>query len=399
MWEESRWLASKAFLVILLAAGCGATIVVDVSNRMGIDATMNDRVNASSFGQPTRRRRVMAKPKPFFQRKVLMRGQDCAEHKAKQSSHNSQSHGRIPKVLVLTGRNESFDSLPMDTKNNIQRVLKEDPSMRMRWLGDKACAGYIKEHYDRELLGFFNSELHGSRRGDVCRTAVLLREGGFYLDLDVILKARLRDLVDNDTSFMSVYESPNHEDAGLLNAIMAAEPGSIVLNRTMEEIRKWYRGDVAQVGAYGEYHWMGPATLMRGLLSTMDTDCPCEDLASRKKGLYDPHVEKQWMCGSHSVRLYVQKSLQCREPRDAHECSLKRAKSKYQGVHYGLFEPGNHRILIGWTRPESCDREGCDLGGWDDALISSKTSEKGEDAEESKSLLRRARTWKNTLPW
>jgi hypothetical protein len=272
-------------------------------------------------------------------------------------------------VLILTGKNESFDSLPADTKDNIRRILKEDPAMKMRWLGDKACSSYIREHYDKELLEFFNAEPHGSRRGDLCRTAVLLREGGFYLDLDVVLAVPLRDLVDDDTSFMSAYEDPDRVDAGLLNAIIAAEPGSTVLSRTLEVLRKWYRGEVDYVDSAGQYHWMGPATLMFGLLSTMDTDCPCEDLDKRRTKLNEPGAANQWRCGPHSVRLYAQKELRCRhshrDPGDPFECSEKRARLKFVGAHYGLFEPGTHRKLIGWCRPESCTHEGCDLGVWD----------------------------------
>lgn len=319
-----------------------------------------------------------ARPKPYYERKVRlnMDAEECRQERAKRRT-TQQKVGRIPKVLVLTGKNESFDSLPHDTKAKFMRILEEDPSMKLRWLGDKACTRYIEEHYDQELLRFFNNETHGSRRGDVCRTAVLLREGGFYLDLDITLKTPLLHMVDGTTSFMSVFEEPLRINGGLLNAVIAAEPGSTFLNRTLLEIRKWYRGVVAKVEPYGGYHWMGPATLMRGFLSTMDTDCPCEDLDRRRRLLHSKNADKQWVCGSHVVRLYSQLRLRCKHHRDPEECSEKRAKTRYDGSQFGLFEPGIRRKLIGWCRPESCDHEGCGLGGWDEiSLLAQNASSK-----------------------
>merc|ERR1719487_804090 len=78
-------------------------------------------------------------------------------------------------------------------------------ALQPRWLGDKACHDYIITHYDEELAGFFDRAHPGNYRGDICRAAVLYREGGFYADVDVELKVPLTELVDAETTFMSVY--------------------------------------------------------------------------------------------------------------------------------------------------------------------------------------------------
>lgn len=267
---------------------------------------------------------------------------------------------RIPLQLVLTGHTYSFQMAHESARANIQSILKASPQMRMRWLGDSACAAYLQQHYDEELSGFFNLEKHGSLRGDLCRTAVLLREGGFYVDLDVVLVVPLHRLVDNTTSFMSVYEYPERQAGGILNAIIAAEPGSAVLNSTLLEIRRWYRQEAKHQG------WMGPTTLMRGLAATMDRDCPCEDIEEQKAKVSWPKTLVQWNCGPHAVRLYVQRRLHCDRPQRKSECSDKRKSLKWIGSKYGIFAPGPARELVGWPRPEWCDYQGCSMGGWDE---------------------------------
>lgn len=277
----------------------------------------------------------------------------------------SEERSRIPSQLILMGRNDSFESVHMKTRKSIERILKESPRMRMRWFGDKACASYLLEHYDAEIVGFFNAETRGSLRGDICRTAVLLREGGFYIDLDVVLVTPLHALVDNATTFMSAFEYPEKRRGGILNAVIAAEPGSAVLNSTLAKMRSWYHHEAKWMSAL--FGHMGPITLMRGLVARMHLDCPREDLEVWKEKQQWMHPPLQKECGPHVLRLYVQKKLDCSRTGDKRECSDKRkmARTKYPGADFGIFAPGPERKLIGYPRPEWCEVAGCNLGGSD----------------------------------
>lgn len=277
-----------------------------------------------------------------------------------------QQESRIPMQLILTGRNESFDMLRKETRENIQKILTASPQIRMRWFGDDACGWYIFKHYGVELFKFFKGENRGSLRGDMCRTAVLLREGGFYLDLDVELLMPLDKLIDNATTFASVYEYPEKHRGGILNAVIAAEPGSPVLSRTMAEMRTWYRQPTKQ-RPNGTYVHMGPITLMRGLVASIQRDCPREDLEMRKAQQLWVHPTLQWKCGPHALRLYIQKPLLCDQEHSNRECNEKRAKAsvKFDGAGFGIFVPGPERQLIGYPRPDWCDSKGCGLGGSD----------------------------------
>lgn len=274
---------------------------------------------------------------------------------------------RIPSQLVLTGRNASLDDVHPAALANIRNVSKMSPSLSIRWLSDQACLEYLSKHFDDELVQIYRHEVHGAFRGDICRTAVLLREGGFYMDLDVELVVPLTALVDNATTFMAVYEAPEMNHGGMLNALMAVEPANAVMNATLGEIRRWYQQPANNTG------WMGPVTLLAGLNKVVRDTCPCESVNLRKKVLHWQNVEPQWQCGSHFFRFNVQRHLFCTSPHRKNECPEPRRTSRSYAVRQGFFFPGREREIIGWPRPAWCTTSGCGYGGLDDHNISGET--------------------------
>eukprot|EP00438_Fugacium_kawagutii_P025580 Skav215576 [mRNA] locus=scaffold2748:87075:88241:- [translate_table: standard] len=226
----------------------------------------------------------------------------------------------------------------------------------------------------------FRREFRGSFRGDICRAAILYREGGFYVDLDVELLVPLATMIRVSTTFLSAFTA----DGAMLNAIMACTPYSEVLHETLVELRKWYRGSVPRRadpivdGPFAKSEWMGPLTLHRAVMRVIQSSCPehihqlvpgsvrtesvpgfqsgfslgTSSAASSAVGSLD------WTCGSEVFRFYVEQELQCSVLESTPECSVQRARSPFVGLRYGIFE-AKDRQLIGWPRFEGCRRWGC----------------------------------------
>jgi mannosyltransferase OCH1-like enzyme len=91
---------------------------------------------------------------------------------------------QIPLQLVMTGSFPTLDDLPNTVKENLQNTRNRAPGFTIRYLDDAACREYLTTHFREEFFEIYDREQHGSFRGDICRSAVLLREGGFYADLD-----------------------------------------------------------------------------------------------------------------------------------------------------------------------------------------------------------------------
>jgi len=253
---------------------------------------------------------------------------------------------RIPDQLILTGKWASLDEIPGLVQRNVQNTIKLNPDLRVRWLGDAACKNYLAKNFDQELVNIFTNEPRGSFRGDICRAAVLQKEGGFYTDLDVEWLVPMRDLVDESTTFLSAYG----EGHDVLNAVMAAEAGSEIMNATLLELRKWYK--------HPGKAWMGPATLHKALQEVQKKNCAGLDINAHALSI---------KCGAHAIRLYEQRKLDCSSAqRSAKECPPSRAQNAhFDGVDFGLYEPGAAGKLVGWPRFAECSSFGCGGGGWD----------------------------------
>merc|ERR1719491_2008587 len=246
-------------------------------------------------------------------------------------------------------------STPPFLNELIDRLLLGDGErVRARWFGDQACRDYILANYDEELLGFFDHTHPGYYRGDICRAAVLYREGGFYTDVDVELRVPLTELVDENTTFMSAYSV----NGDIFNGLLAAVPNSEGMGETLQEIRRWFRGETEQIGL------MGTMTMLRGLENVVSMSCAAKTLEGVKS-------ETQWACGRHQIRLYQEAGLMCPNeggPRSApsDECPWER-RGAPDMMRLGLFYPNLQRArsLIGWPRYHSCKDPsgGCGSGG------------------------------------
>lgn len=256
---------------------------------------------------------------------------------------------RIPMQLVLTAKQESLAQMPKSVQANVRHTLRLSPGVRIRWLGDVACLKYLSDHFDHELVEIFKSETRGSFRGDICRAAVLAREGGFYLDLDVELRVPLEQLVDHNTTFVSAFT----EDQAILNAVLAASPGSAVMREVLTQIRLWYSYGLPHQDEETTSEFMGPVTMLRALRTVTQKECQRSRLFSK---------ELQWPCGPNVVRLYYEHGLSCGWPGTEEECPPSRAESTFDGVRYGIFTPEGE--LVAWPRFASCDDWGCNAGGW-----------------------------------
>merc|ERR1719440_1187845 len=146
---------------------------------------------------------------------------------------------------------------------NILNTQSLSGQLKFRWFGGEACRQYIKDHYDEELVEMFDSQLGGMYRGDICRSAVLYNEGGFYLDVDVEMTVPMTSLVDQDTTFASAFSV----NGDIFNAILAAEPKSEILAENLKEIRRWRRGESDREGL------MGTQCLYRAMQSVVNKSC------------------------------------------------------------------------------------------------------------------------------
>jgi len=256
---------------------------------------------------------------------------------------------RIPQQLVLTSKDGLMTSLPMTVQRNVRHTMALNPWVRVRWFGDADCERYLLQNFNHtELPGFFLQETRGSYRSDVCRAAILAKEGGFYTDLDVEMKWKFEDLAGNVTTFLASYS----EDGSVLNAMMGCTANNSIMEEILQQLVRYYRGEtVERYGSSSE--WMGPVTALAGLKAVAGRDCPHEEL--------QPWRGAEFLCGPNVVRMFQERQLACWMPNDP-DCPGSRYTSEFPGVKYGIYVPSGP--LVAWPRFANCSEWGCLTGGW-----------------------------------
>lgn len=289
------------------------------------------------------------------------------DHTRPPSSMNSKfrlttsvgrKHLKIPKQVILTGPFASMKEV-LRHRGDLS-TMGVTQELHVRYFNNSECHAYLAE-YMPLLVKFYDRQTHGAYKGDICRTAILAREGGFYVDLDMQLVAPLTDLVDDETTFMTAKSGTE----GCLNAIIAASPGNLVMLNTLAEMEKWFQEE------HDESELLGPVTMQRGLENTLAMECPEKKWAT---------THGQFKCGpTNALRLFQEQRLNDCAQWGSTLCPSMRARSRFVGQKYALFDlPHSHgmhkmtkpsaediafaeMVFIGWPRFEGCDGWGCGL--------------------------------------
>lgn len=307
---------------------------------------------------------------------------DAGVNAIRPSNANQQL---IPRQLVMTGRFASIDELPLETKRNLDNTRKHTPGLTMRYLNDKACLEYLQEHFDVELENLFTREKHGSFRGDICRSAVLLREGGFYADLDFQLNVPIESLIDENTTLMTALTAHGPWETvqpatvaaklptgravsiqPILNALIAVQPRSSIMEKTIKNIKVWYADQTGQEATQG---LLGPTAMAKSVAEMIQEDCPSAPLAPLPL-VQGEDAMARWACGSENVRLYQEEYFGQDCQKDG-EVVCPPARLSFFGLQFGVFSMGKasrESRLIGWSRFQACGSFGCGINGGEASL-------------------------------
>lgn len=144
----------------------------------------------------------------------------------------SSSPTKIPKKIFQTWKTSTV-------KPSVSKVIEElkqnNPEYEYYFFSDSDCQDYLLANYGNEYLVAFNKLKPGAFKADFWRYALLAKEGGVYIDLDMKMKKPLRELIDSDTDFYVVKDIPH---SAIYQAFVAVVPNHPVLIGSTEECYK-----------------------------------------------------------------------------------------------------------------------------------------------------------------
>ncbi len=129
---------------------------------------------------------------------------------------------KIPKKIFQTWKSRY---LTEKVYNHVRKLIDMNPDYDYYLFGDYECREYLKRYFTSEYLAAFDDIVPGAFKADFWRYAVLYREGGVYIDIDLDILYPLDSFIPKDTDFVSVKDRcpPTHPN-GIYQAFIATIP-------------------------------------------------------------------------------------------------------------------------------------------------------------------------------
>lgn len=128
----------------------------------------------------------------------------------------------IPKQIFQTWKTRYIKK---DIEKYMRKLIEKNPEYDYYLFGDYECQEYLKRYFTSDYLDAFNDLIPGAFKADFWRYAILYREGGVYIDLDLEILYPLDSILPKDAEFISIKDRcPSYYNNGIFQAFIATIP-------------------------------------------------------------------------------------------------------------------------------------------------------------------------------
>jgi hypothetical protein len=144
---------------------------------------------------------------------------------------------QIPKIIHQTW----FEDINLDRYPQLVRIQNswKQTGWEYRLYTDETARQYIVDHFPAVFTEAFDTILPGAYKADLFRYLVLMKEGGVYSDVDVLLETNLDRFLRPGLSFFvprDVVGEFADEAYCLWNGLIGAVPGHPIIVRSVERL-------------------------------------------------------------------------------------------------------------------------------------------------------------------
>ena len=137
----------------------------------------------------------------------------------------------IPKKIFQTWKTRK---LPPRMYSAVQKIIKLNPDYDYYLFDDEDCKQYLQKHYGLEYLEAFDELIPGAFKADFWRYAVILKEGGVYIDIDFDCIKPLREVIHEDDSLILVKDRGLGCCTAIYQAFFAAVANHEAIKETLD---------------------------------------------------------------------------------------------------------------------------------------------------------------------
>lgn len=137
----------------------------------------------------------------------------------------------IPKIVHQTWKDAN---IPSEWKAGVDSVNAYNPDYKHIIWTDETMEAFVKEKYP-EFLQTYNSYTYPIQRCDTFRYLVLYTYGGVYMDMDMVCKKELTDLLKYDL----VLAKSSNIGGTVTNSFLMSEPNNPFIGYCIEQLPKY----------------------------------------------------------------------------------------------------------------------------------------------------------------
>ena len=148
-----------------------------------------------------------------------------------------QSGTAIPKLIHQTW----FEDVTLDRYPQLARLQNswKNTGWKYQLYTDETARAYILDHFPSRFVDAFDALIPGAFKADLFRYLILMREGGIYADVDILLETNLDQFISPSLSFFAprdVVAEFAGEPFCLWNGLIGASPGHPFIVRAVERL-------------------------------------------------------------------------------------------------------------------------------------------------------------------
>lgn len=271
----------------------------------------------------------------------------------------------IPYQLFLTSKHDSLGQLPEKVRANVDRIVEMNPKIDVIYLNDNDCKEFLDKQ-NPQLGGLFSKVTHGPFKSDICRTAWLALNGGWYMDMDIDMRMSFPSIVRPGTTLFAAWGTQT-DSRDILNALLGVEKGSPILQNAVD--------------------WLASPEGQKGCMAKKGLDCGTKairqglNLFAYRCGVQAPSrfgPDKLDACGQ---MVQLAKEIDLADPmqrqeaneRDPNTAELaiegrnisnfrgrENANKHFEGLNYAIIFPGPPSLVVGYSRFDACSYWGCE---------------------------------------
>jgi hypothetical protein len=137
----------------------------------------------------------------------------------------------IPKIIYQSWKKKE---LPAEMQKVSNRVRDMNPNYEYQFFDDNDCREYLLNNFGVNYANAFDSLIPGAFKCDFWRYAILYKEGGVYIDLDMTPVVPLDSILRENDEFVSVVDRTMHGMVGIYQAFIACKPGHPILKHCLD---------------------------------------------------------------------------------------------------------------------------------------------------------------------